>query len=205
MSNLTDEFNSISKTTVKEGGGGLSFETEPGRYTCKVLSMESSPKDHKGTPFFLVKMTSQNDKECNAKLWRANANDEATKKDNKEVKIKKFLADAGVDLAITKGADVFKEIVGRSLKCMFTSSEYIGKDKKQNNKPCVKTSLSLWYTDVSEADMSPISEDKAYQKLSAADQQKLAGELDQWNMNNAGGSPSVAPSLQQEEQNDLPF
>jgi len=203
--NLADEFNSINSTKVKEGGG-LSFETKPGRYTCKIVAMEMSPKDHKGTPYFLMKMISQNDKEIKTKLWRAKEGDDASKKENKEIKIKKFLSDAGVDLAITKGADVFTEVIGRSLKCMFTSSEYIGVDKKQNNKPCIKTSLSLWYTDEAEAEMQPIDEDKAYQKLSQADEQKLSDQMNTWNMNNAGGQSETPQSTQNSAaDDDLPF
>ena len=199
---IAQEFDSINGATVSSS---LSFETNPGRYVCKIESVDVSPSDYQGTPYFLVKMKSHNDKEIQAKLWRAKSGDTAEKKNNKESKIKKFCTDAGVDLAAVKGTDVLKALVGKSIKCMFTSSEYIGVDKHNANKPCIKTSLSLWYTDEAEADMQPISEDKAYQKLSSADEQKLAQEMDTWNMNNGGGSPSVAPSAQTDDEDDLPF
>jgi hypothetical protein len=216
---LEQEFNSINKAEIKETS---SYESKPGRYLCRVTGVELSPKDHKGTPYFLMKMRSQNDKEINTKLWRANPNDEASKKANKEKKIKRFFTDAGVDLTITRGEAVLKDIVGRSLMCMFTSEEYIGVERNNNNKPCKRTSISLYYTGPQDEDMKPIGDDKAYKVLSAEDEEKLSQQLGVWEMNNAsqvaavekqkasaktpvGNTPAPQASATQDEEDDLPF
>ena len=48
MSSLTDEFNSIGNTTIKEGGGGLSFENQEGTLAkcCLWKAHLKTTKEH---------------------------------------------------------------------------------------------------------------------------------------------------------------
>jgi hypothetical protein len=199
---LENEFNAVSSAVSKDSD----YESNPGRYQCTIEGYTLSPSDHKGTPYFIFKLKTQNDKTINAKLWRAKAGDSPEKANNKNAKIKQFIENAGVDMSSLKGEQVLKALIGKQLNCAFTQSEYIGYDKKNNGKPRIGKSLNFFYSGPIDKELTPVSEDKAYQRLSEADKMQFQQELDRWNMNNQGGSNAISSAkIEAEDHDNLPF
>jgi hypothetical protein len=182
------------------------YETRPGRYVCKIDSVEVSEVNPWGYSHFMVNMTSENGKSIRAKLERTREKDHEKSKEIKLKIIDEFLSNSGIDTKLKKGREAIDDLVGRSIKCKFRTVKYVGKMK--DGKPIERDYLGLYYTSGVDDEMTPLDEVKAVLELNRYDKDKLAERLAEWNMQNSGGgqrqSSPITPR-QEEEEDDLPF
>ena len=179
------------------------YETRPGRYVCKIDSVEVSEVNPWGYSHFMINMTSENGKSIRAKLERTREKDHEKSKEIKLKIIDEFLSNSGIDTKLKKGREAIDDLVGRSIKCKFRTVKYVGKMK--DGKPIERDYLGLYYTSGVDDEMTPLDEVKAVLELNQYDKDKLAERLAEWNNN--GGSPSSAPAQQAsaKQEDDLPF
>jgi hypothetical protein len=183
------------------------YETRPGRYVCKIDSVEVSEVNPWGYSHFMVNMTSENGKSIRAKLERTREKDHEKSKEIKLKIIDEFLSNSGIDTKLKKGREAIDDLVGRSIKCKFRTVKYVGKMK--DGKPIERDYLGLYYTSGVDDEMTPLDEVKAVLELNRYDKDKLAERLAEWNMQNSGGgqrqSSPITPRQEEEEEDDLPF
>lgn len=113
------------------------------------LSEDKDPK-YTGCPYlevtFKIAKGEKNEGQQNtSKFFRVRDKDGEDTRGFKLDAIKKFFTNAGVDMKIA-GAKALVEVVGKQLKVLFRSEEYVGYDKNNNNKPTIKTTIKYLYS-----------------------------------------------------------
>lgn len=119
------------------------------------LSEDKDPK-YAGCPYLevtfkVVNDEKNNDKVNTSKFFRTRDTDSEDVRGYKLESIKKFFTHAGVDMKVA-GAKALVEVIGKQLKVLFRSEEYVGYDKNNSNKPTIKTTIKYLYS-------GPASED----------------------------------------------
>lgn len=205
-----DEMNDVSKA---ETTGGYINSIGVKLVTLKKYAM--SPKDHKGKPYieFTFELAEGTAKDTSStRLYRVTKEDTPEVKQWKNKKIKELLTNAGADWS-EKGENIIKTAVGGTLKVLFKKSEFVGKNKNENNRPTVKTkveySFSLPSSDARKDSEFP--ESYFNSTLSDKDRAKYEGELAIWNRDNDVPTEPVvqgevdANTPPSDEDDDLPF
>jgi len=158
---------------------------------CK-LSEDKDPK-YTGCPYlevtFKVTDGNKNDGQMNtSKFFRTRDTDSAETRGFKLEGIKKFFTHAGVDMSVA-GAKALVEVVGKQLKVLFRSEEYVGYDKDNNNKPVVKTTIKYLYSGPADEELG--GQMKYFTKgLGAKDIAKFEFESKKWEADNAANKPA---------------
>ena len=180
--------------------------------SCKLS--EDINKEHKGCPYIEVEFRDTNTEELNtSKFFRTRDEDSKETRDFKLKGIKEFFTNAGVDMK-SAGKKALIEVVGKQIKALFRSEEYIGYDKNQNNMPVVRTSIRYLYSGPIDKEFSGSS--KYFHKILKADEKsKFDAELKTWERDNAPQSAQTGPvakantpnaePLGDEGEDDLPF
>ena len=209
-----DEFKQAEQAEVSNS----KYMNTPRATIVEVMSCKLSEdinKDHKGCPYMEVEFRDTNTEELNtSKFFRTRAEDSEETKGFKLKGIKEFFMNAGIDMK-TAGAKALVEVVGKQLKALFRSEEYIGYDKDQNNMPVVKTTIRYLYSGPIDQEFSGSS--KYFNKILKADEKaKFDAELKTWERDNKASSekaaadtkantPSTEPRGDEGGNDDLPF
>lgn len=122
------------------------YLTQPYIGLFKVVSFKPSSEvakpEYKGSPFYEVVLELGNGVKHKHTLWRFDpAKDDAEKKKGKNMRIRMFLVNMGVDVDVS--ANPFADVIGKTALGAFGMREYIGKDK--DGRPALKSNMELRY------------------------------------------------------------
>lgn len=180
------------------------------------LSEDKDPK-YTGCPYLevafkVVNDEKNNDKVNTSKFFRTRDSDSEDVRGYKLEGIKKFFTNAGVDMKVA-GAKALAEVIGKQLKVLFRSEEYVGYDKNNNNKPVIKTTIKYLYSGPANEELE--GQMKYFTKaLVGKDVAKFELESKKWETDNnaqkpadmTGGAEAKADDeITQEGNDDLPF
>jgi len=179
---FTSRVNAISNS-VDNGNDNSGYENTPGVYLCKVTAVEESPEEHTGAPYLLFKMRTSDNKMISAKLWVARDEDDETKANNKDNRIKKVFEAFGIDMEGKDGAALMAEAIDKEANFAFQSREYVGKDKS-SGMPEIKTVLNYFYCGKVGDKINDLNESNYIQRLNEADERKFADMKATWDRQN---------------------
>ena len=198
--------------SVDNGNENSGYENTPGVYKCTVTEVEESPEDHTGSPYLNFKMKTDDSKMISAKLWVAKDDEDETKANNKDNRIKKFFDGLGVEIPGKTGGELMLEAVGKQIMCAFQAREYVGKNK-DTNEPEIKTILNFYYSGKVGEKISDLNESNYKQVLSTADERKFKDMKALWLKQNPKAAAAAKATSTEgteatdgvEKKDDLPF
>jgi hypothetical protein len=211
---LSQELSEIANASL-----GPKYINEPGVriVTIKSYKLSEDDKDYKGKPYIEFSLEDKEGKINNAKFYRVSPEDSEDIKSFKVKMIKEFLTNAEVDESKIKEAKAYlNSVLGKSIKVLFRSEEYVSYDKNNMLKPELREIVKYgWSANVK----SEIFGNQSHfrKPLSADKLTKYEFELDKWNKEvgstQTDKSKSVFDEPEQElnssntteEEDDLPF
>lgn len=144
--------NEFANAEKQESSGG-NYISSPMVALVEVTEVklsEDKDKAYTGCPYlevtFKIAEGEKNAGQQNtSKFFRVRDKDGEDTRGYKLDAIKKFFTNAGVDMKVA-GAKALVEVVGKKIKVLFRSEEYVGYDKNNSNKPVIKTTIKYLYS-----------------------------------------------------------
>jgi hypothetical protein len=195
-----------------------SFLDKPWAGKAKVVKVKTSleEKDYKGKPYIAFVLALENGILQEARFWTPVKEDDADKSNNKLLRIKTFLENAGVDPSLPE-ATIYEHIIGKEMYAAFSQREYIGKEK--TGRPALKKGVDFAYSNPISKPFTNVNEASLTRGLKPEEWGKLKAAQNHWDATNnplgtaaeAGSTPAVSgeamtnASLTDEVDDDLPF
>lgn len=189
MGDFNAEFKNIAN--VEMGGNYIST---PGVHIVAItkaqLSEQANPS-HTGTPYieFTFK-TAEGGLENTTKLYRVKDGDSPDTQKYKNQKLREIFENAGISLE-QQGVSALQNIIGKQIKALFRSEEYVGYDKTNANKPIVKSIIKYLYSSKANA---ALQGNESYFKSALKEKERKRYEFELAEWNKKYGQATTAPS-----------
>lgn len=202
MSELTDIANA-KDNDLKFLGAGL--------HIVKITDFKwESPEGR--VPFFSFTIEDEGGAKSSLRLYRVKEGDPQEKADRKQAALKRLFTNAGADWSKVKsGLNEFAETARNNyFQVYLFNKQYVGYDKKANNKPIIKSVVDYFFSEplMIDGKKKEVAVDKTWETrvLDERDRQRYNTELAQWESVNGPSEATPTPAQAQEEgDDDLPF